>query len=684
MHSYFKKTVVLLALFFTLMPMAWAQENNDTRPDYPRTVKAEGASMVVHHPVIVSWKDFELVEAWIPVEVTQDGSDKTWIGSVRASAHTHVDLENRLVHFRDTEVLERKFPGDDIPAQVLELTGKAIREEGQTVVLEVVLHALAEDFQVHQQGSAPVQFNNQPPRIEVSQTPMQLMLIDKAPVLAPIQGTGLQFVVNSDWKLFYEPESASWFVLNQGSWQTHSMLATGGWNSTDELPEDFRTMSIGDEWTEVREALPASLPAQEPQPFLVSLEPTELIVIDSQPRLREISGAGGLAYVENTESDLFRFDGHWYFLAASRWFSNQDLEGRWQAVAELPPVFSEIPEDHPRSRVRVAVPGTVESMVAMMEATLPRSKEIIVSEGPGPQVGYVGEPQFMPIVRTEVSRALNTPSAVIQHNNYFYLCEDAAWYFSRDPKGPFQVARSVPEEIYAIPPSDPLHYITYVRPVVDTRSGDSVARFTYNSGYLGEYSTGVTVVYGTGYYYSPWLYNHPTGYPVYWSHRYTYGYRRGGYYGHRFNYYGGYWPSSRTISMTNTPVGVGSQQADPAFQDPRLTRRGYDYKTLQGQRYEDYRKQFSADDDLYTNNNGDVYRRSEQGWSQNTNDGWSTMQQLERQYGTRSQNAVGQLEAPPQQRQAYKQDQEDLERIERYYQSRKKAYNMHSYVYVGR
>ena len=129
---------------------------------------------------------------------------------------------------------------------------------------------------------------------------------------------------------------------------------------------------------------------------------------------------------------------------------------------------------------------------------------------------------------------------------------------------------------------------------------------------------------------------------------------------------------------------LGLSRRLPQGRERIETRRPGRRHVVSDQRYQDHRQQFSADDDLYTDADGDVYRRSEQGWSQNTSDGWSTMAQLERQYGASSQGATGQLEAPSQQRQAYKQNPDDIERMERYYESRKKAYNMHSTIYVGR
>jgi hypothetical protein len=295
-------------------------------------------------------------------------------------------------------------------------------------------------------------------------------------------------------------------------------------------------------------------------------------------------------------------------------------------------------------------------------------------------VGYVGQPRFRPVEGTEIRRAVNTPFYVFQHNNYFYLVHEAAWYFSRNPNGPWEVALAVPDAIYEIPASDPAHHVTYVFVAPNEEPGDQQVQFTHNSGYQGHYATQASVVYGTGWYYQPWLYRGPGGYPVYWSHPWTYGFhhRYPGFYGRPFGYYGGYW-SSQTITLTGEQYGI-SGYADPAFQDPRLARRGYDYTTLLEQRRADGLAQLNAADDLYTDAQGNVYRRSEQGWSQHTDTGWNTMSDLERQYGTHSSESVGDARYQPRQEQAYKQNPRDAERMEEWYRRRQQGYNSYGTV----
>ena len=45
----------------------------------------------------------------------------------------------------------------------------------------------------------------------------------------------------------------------------------------------------------------------------------------------------------------------------------------------------------------------------------------------------------------------------------YYAVSEGVWFVASTPAGPWRVADSVPSVIYTIPPSSPLHYVTYVR-----------------------------------------------------------------------------------------------------------------------------------------------------------------------------------------------------------------------------
>ena len=87
----------------------------------------------------------------------------------------------------------------------------------------------------------------------------------------------------------------------------------------------------------------------------------------------------------------------------------------------------------------------------------------------------------------------------------FYAVSSGVWFTAPAATGPWRVATVVPDVIYTIPPSSMLHFVTYVRIYGAT---PEVVYVGYTPGYLGAVRTPAgTVVYGTGYTYTPWIGN---------------------------------------------------------------------------------------------------------------------------------------------------------------------------------
>jgi hypothetical protein len=120
-----------------------------------------------------------------------------------------------------------------------------------------------------------------------------------------------------------------------------------------------------------------------------------------------------------------------------------------------------------------------------------------------------------------MSYATNTQSDVIKVGGVFYLCHQGVWFSSASAKGPWLVTADVPETVYTIPSSSPVYHTTYAS--VYGYDPYSVT-FGYTSGYGGVYFSYGCMVYGTGYYYSPYYYYGPYyPYPVYYGYPYSYG-----------------------------------------------------------------------------------------------------------------------------------------------------------------
>jgi hypothetical protein len=641
--------------------------------NYPRIEKFEQGSVQVDFPTVESWPDFRFLKVWLPVEVSLNGDSQARIGSAYVQASTDIDFEHRTVSISNLRVLRTKFSAGSESEAVTNLVTQAFQGRESIVPLDVLLRLLPDDFEVQERGGDVSRLNFEPPAVVVSETPLKLLSIDKEPVRAKVKGTKLEYVVNTNWNVFYYQPDEQWYVLNDGTWQLNNYLSDGGWTTTDKLPEDFEKLALNDQWAEVKEALPASKPSKPPEPFVISLQATEVILLDGAPRLRAIDETG-ISYVSNTESDLFSFTGNWYFLVSGRWFKNDDLKGKWQSVKELPEVFSRIPSDHEKGHVLYSVAGTRQAKLALIEAALPHRVSVAKGAGAKLEVTWVGEPRFETIDTTELQRGLNTPFQVIRHNNFYYLCHEGAWYFSESATGPWKVALQIPDEIYRIPATDPAYNVTFVRLGTEQGNQQESVSYDYSGGYEGNFSTKVNVVYGTGWYHPSNVYWDSMNNPAYWHYGHTYGYntgyhpvgayygRRGGYYGRRgyggrgrYGYgYGGYY-GTRTVTIKSPSVNF-NQGFGSAWEGPLQTTPGDPTKTAEKSLDEflpkkkvDGKETFvktsaeakpakvsasslyasaSLSSNRFSGPDGEVYQRDGQEWSQYSEGNWDTMQAI--------------------------------------------------------
>jgi len=268
---------------------------------------------------------------------------------------------------------------------------------------------------------------------------------------------------------------------------------------------------------------PQTLPSlkQGPAPaVVVATRPTELVVTDGEPNYVMIQDTE-LLYVQNTTGNVFRHlgDQKLYVLASGRWFRAVSQDGPWEYVANdaLPPDFARIPDTSAKENVKASVAGTAQAREALVSNMIPQTAEVKIADAKIDPPRYDGDPKFVPIPGTTLLYAVNTALPVIQVSpTSYYAVENAVWFAAPSPLGPWAVATSVPTVIYTIPPSSPVHYVTYVRVYQVT---PTVVYVGYTPGYYGSCVSHGVVVYGTGYVYPPYV-----GTTVWYGAPVTYGF----------------------------------------------------------------------------------------------------------------------------------------------------------------
>lgn len=496
---------------------------------WPRhyTTPSQGR-LIVYEPQIASWANQKQLIAFAATSYQSKSAAATAkpvLGTIKLEAETSVSLDERLVHFADLRVTESNFPTvpkEQLREIVAEIT-KAIPEDDRVIALDRVLAFVDKSAIVPKDVPG---LKSDPPAIFYSTTPAILVNFDGEPIWSPIDKNDLKFAVNTNWDVFEHGPTKAYYLRYNQSWLTASDVK-GPWTPAAKLPPSFASLPADENFKDVKANVPGKpLPANQRPVVNVSVTPAELILLRGAPSYLLVAGTKDLLWVSNTESDVFRLGktGPVYYLVTGRWFSAPDFAGPWTfATPKLPDDFKRIPLEHERSRVLASVPGTEQAIEAVLLAQIPQTARIDRTKIEAPAVAYQGAPDFKPIEGTSLQRAINTDKDVIKSGATYYYCNQGVWFTAPAATGPWQVATTIPDEIYQIPASSPAHHVTYVVVEKDDDPDDSWTTFAYVAGYTGLMIGWGCAVWGSGWYYPPYV-GYGGFYPIYYPHFPTYGY----------------------------------------------------------------------------------------------------------------------------------------------------------------
>ena len=532
---------------------AKVQTAQTSESGWPRTMTSGPDTFLIYQPQVEKW-DGNRVELYSAVEMKTGKEGAAKYGVVWFSARTEVDKVNRLVTLDQVQLNKVKFPvAHEKEAELTALLQKKFPGATKTISLDR-LEAMvdASDEQI-----SKVEVKNDPPKVIFSPKPALLVLVDGLPQLRDLPGVNLQRVINTRAVILFDNDKKKYFLRVQDWWLEAKELE-GPWSYAKKLPDD---MKKAEEWIVANTADQALQTEQgKQQPSLkeqgkkaeipvvyVEFGPAELIETKGEPRYAPIPGTP-LEYVTNTNGNIFRLGAEQFILISGRWFKAATLAGPWSYVnaSAMPPEFAKIPLDSPKATVLASVPGTPQAKEALIANSIPQTATITRSEAKL-TVQYDGEATFIPVQGTSMEYGKNTSAAVIKvSDNNYYCVEAGVWFKAPSPQGPWRVADAVPEVIYTIPPSSPIYYVTYVKVYGST---PDVVYTGYTPGYYGTAvsSASNTVVYGTGWYYPPYV-----GPTVWYGWPYTYGVGAGFTYttdtgwsfgfGYGYGYYPWYYP----------------------------------------------------------------------------------------------------------------------------------------------
>jgi len=518
----------LVSLATVTASLQAAAEETTAPTEWPRIFLRNGVTNTIYQPQMISW-NYRTLKATCAVAIQRAGAPQPTFGSIELMANTWVDRADREVFFQNVEITSGNFPSAGQQASSFLATLRSlVPKEVNSISLDRMEASLAILEARERASGLPVR--NVPPAILFSTRPAMLVPIDGPAIYRPVSGTKLERVFNSR-ALILRNNFGDYYLHLFDGYLTASSL-DGPWSVVDDIPGEVKEAE--------KEAVKAKqvdlLAGQEnpktkqkpslkftPVPELhVTFDPTELIVIQGEPQWLPIPQTQ-LLFVTNTASHVFKAlpDQETYVLISGRWFRAPGFDGPWEFVSggDLPKDFAAIPDASSQENVKAAVPGTRQAQEAAIANSIPQTIKVdrkTAKLDPTPQ--YEGDPQLKPISGTTLQYAANCETPVIRADEKsWFACQNGVWFVAGAASGPWAVATNVPAAIYSIPPASPMHYLVYSR------------IYNYDDDYVwigttpGYYGTVIgsdgTVVYGTGYYYPPYV-----GSATYVCYPLTYGY----------------------------------------------------------------------------------------------------------------------------------------------------------------
>ncbi len=480
---------------------------------WPRVVDLTNGQVLVYQPQVNKWEG-NRIDFRCALAIKPTGAKEETFGVIFANARTEVDKVARTVVFEDLKVAKANFP--TLPDHGAAYTAELQKEFAKSVKT-IALDRLESSLAVADIKRPTVAVQNNPPQVIISYSPAILVPIDGPPVIKPVPGhSRAKRVINTRALILQGGFTDAFYMHVYDGWLSATSIS-GPW--TQAYPGPFMASEMNSIATELSKKGIVDLldggPKANPKPTLAngvptiytSQAPTALIAFKGQPDFVPIVGTQ-LLWASNTTSDVLisTANNNYYVLLAGRWFMAPGLAGPWTFVASnaLPPDFAKIPPQSLAGAVLPTVAGTPQAREAVIENSIPQTATVPRKNGPKFTPNLDGPPQYSTIPGTSLSYVVNSSVPIIQVSaNSYYAVTAGVWFTAPQLTGPWAIATSVPAAIYSIPPSAPIYYVTYVRIYEAT---PQYVYEGYTPGYLGVVVAPYgTVVYGTGYVYSPWI-----------------------------------------------------------------------------------------------------------------------------------------------------------------------------------
>ncbi len=628
--------------------------------DWPKVITAANGTVInIYQPQPESFSG-NILKSRSAISMVENSGEDPIFGVFWSTAKVETDRDSRQMDIESIKVTELKIPAETNQIE-MDLIKTALESFMPKVVgvisLDEVLASLDQDLE---EANLSRDISNRLPKLIYTTKQSMLVLIDGIPRLNKNKDWGLNVVVNSPFTIIEGPRGG--YYLYGGTHWYSASSAIGPYTFTnDKVPRKLGKIAkrLQKSALQSNDMADGVTPDKRVYNIIVSTSPAVLIQSDGNPDLAPIEGTS-LLYVKNSDNDIFvdTQSQLYYVLLSGRWYKAKGLSENsvWEYIAsnKLPMDFAKIPEGSPKDNVLASVAGTDAAKEAVFDAQIPQTVKVDRRTATT-RVVYDGPPQFEAITGTNLKYAVNTASTVIFNNAIYYALDNGIWFTSYSCNGPWTVSTDRPDDVDRIPPTSPVYNAKYVD--VYDATPDYVY-MGYTPGYLNSFVDGSTVVYGTGYYYPPWVgdeyyplpwtwgfdmdyspwcgWGFGLGYDFDWFNM-DYGYGWGGWcggwwgppiyrpayrsWGARYNssWHGGYYGRN---ALNN-----GVRYLNMRYRNNLYANRGGIIPRNSGVSFGNYNdRRFSAENAIFSDRQGNVFQRGNQGiWQQRTNRQWSPL-----------------------------------------------------------
>jgi hypothetical protein len=197
------------------------------------------------------------------------------------------------------------------------------------------------------------------PAVFVTTEPTEMIVTKGQPAYAPITGTKLMRVSNTDSTVFLNSADKQFYFLVAGRWFRAGDLS-GPWTAaSNDLPKEFAAIPEDSAVANVKSSVPgtedakdAVLLASVPRTTTVKTADAKLEVIYSgDPKFVAIKGANNVQYAANSPNTVFLVNGGYYCCDKAAWFCGGTAKGPWAYCTAVPKEIYTIPANHPTHNV---------------------------------------------------------------------------------------------------------------------------------------------------------------------------------------------------------------------------------------------------------------------------------------------------------------------------------------------